>query len=136
VLIACSTGVYLSLVGNLLRNAIKYMGDSTTRRIVVRVRDEGTFVRTEIIDTGPGISTLSLPSLFDPYFRAAQDRGREGLGLGLATVRKLAEGHHGSAGVASEPGSGSTFWFLLPRAGSSSPAIELPDELQRRPVSA
>jgi signal transduction histidine kinase len=55
--------------------------------------------------------------LFEPYFRVGHDRTKEGLGLGLATVKRLAEGHHGSAGVSSELGKGSTFWFELPRAG-------------------
>jgi signal transduction histidine kinase len=123
------------LVGNLLRNAMKYMGDSSTRRIVLRVRDEGTCVRTEVTDTGPGISAESLPSLFDPYFRAVHDRGKEGLGVGLATVKKLAEGHHGSVGVASQPGTGSTFWFLLPRAGSASSASDLQGGLQCHPAT-
>ncbi|WP_224243359.1 sensor histidine kinase [Hyalangium gracile] len=118
VLVSCSTGVYLSLLGNLLRNAIKYMGSAEVRRVVVRVRDEGAFVRTEVCDTGPGIPPENLPSLFEPYFRV-KSGGAEGLGLGLATVKRLAEGHGGRVGVASERGKGSTFWFELPRAGSS-----------------
>ncbi|RKH40224.1 sensor histidine kinase [Corallococcus sp. AB050B] len=122
VLVTCGSGVYLSLLGNLLRNAVKYMGDATTRRITVRVTTgRGAFVRTEVIDTGPGIAPELLPSLFEPYFRGATD-GAEGLGLGLATVKRLAEGHGGRVGVTSEPGKGSTFWFELPRAG---PAWEL-----------
>jgi len=122
VAVACSTGVYLSLVGNLVRNAIKYMGDSPRRQIRIRVIDRGTSVRTEVIDTGPGIAEGDRDLLFEPYFRGSS-RGREGLGLGLATVRKLAEGHHGSAGVISKRGEGSTFWFELPRAGSASPSV-------------
>ncbi len=118
VLVACSTGVYLSLVGNLVKNAMKYMGPRPVRRITVRVRDEGAAVRTEVIDTGPGIPAKSAEALFQPYFRLTPDRGAEGLGLGLATVKKLAEGHGGRVGVTSELGRGSTFWFTLPRAGS------------------
>lgn len=118
VMVACSTGVYLSLLGNLVRNAIKYMGDVATRRITIRVMEEGTFIRTEVCDTGPGIAAESLSSLFETYFRA-QGGGVEGLGLGLATVKKLAEGHGGRVGVTSERGKGSTFWFTLQRAGSS-----------------
>lgn len=118
VLAACSTGVYLSLLGNLVRNAIKYMGDARTRRVTLRVQEEGSRIRTEVSDTGPGIASESLPSLFEPYFRG-QGAGADGLGLGLATVKKLAEAHGGRAGVTSERGKGSTFWFELPRAGSS-----------------
>jgi signal transduction histidine kinase len=119
VLVACSTGVYLSLLGNLVRNAIKYMGDGATRRITIRLMEEGAFVRTEVSDTGPGIPSETLPSLFEPYFRGQHGGGPEGLGLGLATVKKLAEGHGGRVGVTSERGKGSTFWFELQRAGSS-----------------
>jgi len=118
VLVACSTGVYLSLLGNLVRNAIKYMGDAPSRRITIRLLEEGALVRTEVIDTGPGIAPEALPSLFNLYFRG-QRGGADGLGLGLATVKKLAEGHGGRVGVTSERGKGSTFWFELQRAGSS-----------------
>lgn len=115
VLVACSTGVYLSLVANLVRNAIKYMGDSTLRNVTVRVRHERDGVLTEVVDTGPGIPAESHRALFEPWFRS--HRGGEGLGLGLATVKKLAEGHGGRVGVRSAPGSGSTFFFELPYAG-------------------
>lgn len=118
VLVAGSLGVYLSVLGNLVRNAIKYMGEAPLRRIRIRVLDEGDRVRTEVIDTGPGIRADLLPSLFEPYFRAAGDVQRDGLGLGLATVKKLTEGHGGTVGVRSVPGEGSTFWFTLPRAGT------------------
>ena len=120
VLAACSTGVYLSLLGNLLRNAIKYMGDRPVRRIDVRVREEGALLRTEVEDTGPGIPEELQAALFQPYFRAT--RGTQpGLGLGLATVKRLAEGHRGRVGVHSVPGAGSIFWFDLPLAGVASP---------------
>ncbi len=115
VLVSCSTGVYLSLVANLVRNAIKYMGDSPLRNVTVRVRHARDRVLTEVVDTGPGIPAESQRALFEPWFRS--HRGGEGLGLGLATVKKLAEGHGGRVGVHSEPGSGSTFFFELPYAG-------------------
>lgn len=127
VLVACSTGVYLSLLGNLVRNAIKYMGDAEVRRITVRVVEQGRFIRTEVRDTGPGIAPESLPVLFEPYFRG-KGVGAEGLGLGLATVKKLAESHGGQVGVTSERGRGSTFWFDLQRAGSAWELGTLGDE--------
>jgi signal transduction histidine kinase len=119
VLVACSKGVYLSLLANLVRNAIKYMGDGSVRRIEIRVADEGRMVRTAVADTGSGIAAESLPSLFEPYFQVRAG-GREGLGLGLATVKKLAESHRGRVGVTSVHGEGSTLWFALPRAGTAS----------------
>lgn len=125
VYVACSTGVYLSLLGNLLRNALKYMGNSKVRRVTVRVTAAGEFVRTEIQDTGPGIPSEALPSLFQPYFRASK-RAAEGIGLGLSTVSKLVENHGGRVGVKSEVGVGSTFWFELPAAGR--PTIPGDDE--------
>lgn len=111
--VAAEQGVYLSLLGNLVRNALKYMGTSRTRRIHVRVVDEGETIRTEVTDTGPGISREKQPQLFEPYFRAQS--GPEGLGLGLATVKRLADAHGGRVGLQSTPGEGSTFWFVLPK---------------------
>jgi signal transduction histidine kinase len=117
IMVACGKGVYLSLLGNLVRNAIKYIGDKEPRKISVRVEVEEAFVRTSVSDTGPGIPRENLPQLFEPYFRAST-KIRDGIGLGLATVKKLAEAHGGRVGVRSELGEGSTFWFLLPHAGS------------------
>lgn len=116
VLAGCSPGVYLSLISNLIRNAIKYMAPDGPRRIVTRVIDEGAMLRTEVSDTGPGIAQADLGHLFEPYFRVERV-ARNGLGLGLATVKKLAESHHGEVGVDSQLGKGSTFWFTLPHAG-------------------
>jgi signal transduction histidine kinase len=114
VAVACSKGVYLSLLGNLVRNAIKYMAGAPERRITVRVIVDGDLVRTEVVDTGPGIAPAHLESLFQPYFRASKGKA-EGLGLGLATVKRLADSHGGGVGVTSVVGRGSTFSFALPR---------------------
>src|SRR5690606_26771704 len=50
VLVACGDGVYVSLLTNLLRNAIKYGGASPTPSITVAVIEEGVMVRTEVRD--------------------------------------------------------------------------------------
>lgn len=129
--VPCSTGVLVSLVGNLVRNAIKYMGTRDPRRISIRALDRGGAIRIEISDTGPGIAEGIVPRLFEPYFRGVTDN-QAGLGLGLPTVRKLAEGHGGCVGVRSVLGQGSTFWFELPHAGAAWEPDE-GDELPRRP---
>lgn len=117
VLVACSDGVYLSVTSNLLRNAIKYMGDSPVKRIAIRVYRRADLVYTEVRDTGRGIAPEDTSAIFDVYVRGAS-RDRDGLGLGLATVKRLVEGHGGRVGVQSELSVGSTFWFALPLAGS------------------
>jgi signal transduction histidine kinase len=114
--VACSAGVLSSLLGNLVRNAIKYMGDSTERRVVVRCVDAGAHVHVEVEDTGPGIPTELQPSIFEPFFRVG-GTGVPGAGLGLATVKKLAVAHGGAVGCRSRAGAGSVFWFDLPREG-------------------
>lgn len=111
--VGCSAGVLTSLVTNLVQNAIKYMGESHERRIVVRVLDGGSRWRVEVSDTGRGISEEDQRRIFEPYVQIV--RGGGGIGLGLATVDRLVRSHGGAAGVESRLGAGSTFWFELPK---------------------
>jgi signal transduction histidine kinase len=113
--VACSPGVLTSLVANLVGNAIKFMGGAPLRRVLVRVRDGAARIRIEVEDSGAGIAPADQGRIFDPYVRAS-DSSVPGLGLGLATVRRLAEAHGGSVGVDSREGVGSLFWVELPKA--------------------
>ena len=67
-------------------------------------------------DTGPGIPAEDLPHLFDRFWQArrAPRERRDGVGLGLAIVRGIAEGHGGHVEVESTVGAGSTFTLVLP----------------------
>ncbi len=111
--VACNPGVLTSLISNLAENAIKYMGDSPARRVTVRVLDRGPTVRVEVEDTGPGIPSELAPKIFSPYVRGTPGK-QPGIGLGLATVKRMAEAHGGEVGVESALDHGSTFWFELP----------------------
>ncbi len=113
--VACAPGVLGSLLQNLVRNAVKYIGEGEVKRIEVAALDKGTSVRVEVADTGPGLPEGKERVVFEPYVRGRTDGA--GLGLGLATVKRLCEGHGGSTGVTSRPGEGCTFWFELPKAG-------------------
>jgi signal transduction histidine kinase len=114
---ACNPGVLTSLVANLARNALKYLGASVDRRIEIRALERGSFVHVEVEDTGPGLAPELQERVFEPYVRGAEDQ--PGVGLGLATVKRLAEAHGGCVGVKSRPGAGATFWFEVPRAGAA-----------------
>ncbi|APR84882.1 histidine kinase [Minicystis rosea] len=110
--VRCSAGVLRSVLANLVQNAIKYIDGGEERRVTVRSAELGSDVRFEVEDTGPGIRADDQVTIFEPYVRRS-DHGA-GLGLGLATVRRLVEAHGGQVGVCSEPGRGSRFWAVLP----------------------
>ena len=106
---------------NLLMNASKYgSADSTIR---VRATRNGSHIRIEVQDTGPGLAASEHETIFGRYVRgsAADQRGAGGLGLGLHIVKTLVELHGGSVGVESEVGKGSSFWFTIPP--STTPAL-------------
>lgn len=113
--VECSQGVLLSLLSNLLRNAFKYLGESQRRVVTLRVLPHRGLVRFEVEDTGPGIPPAMVASLFEPYVRGPRT-GKPGIGLGLATVRRLVDSHGGKVAVKPAPGGGSLFWFELAAA--------------------
>lgn len=113
--VACSAGVLTSVVANLIGNAIKYIGPGPDRRVVVRTLDRGAVLRVEVQDTGPGVPPHLREAVFEPYVRVG-DGAASGIGLGLATVKRLVEGHGGRVGVDAAQDHGSIFWFELPRA--------------------
>jgi signal transduction histidine kinase len=115
--VACSPGVLASLLSNLVRNAIKYIGDGPERRVTLRAFDLGETVRLEVEDTGPGIPPGLERAIWEPYVRAKNTTGVPGIGLGLATVKRVAQAHGGAVGVRSRPGEGSLFWVELPKHG-------------------
>jgi len=105
-------------VANYITNAIKYADSKGD--IVVRVVELGAMVRIEVVDVGPGISPVDQTKLFQEFTRLVKSDGRcgkvAGIGLGLSIVRRIAEAHHGRAGVDSQVGQGSTFFIEVPAA--------------------
>jgi signal transduction histidine kinase len=119
--VECNPGVLTSLIANLTRNAIKYIGDGPVRRVDVRAFERGPCLRVEVHDTGPGLPPDVEHRVFDAHARA-RNATQPGIGLGLATVKRLAEAHGGRVGVSSVLGRGCTFWFELPTAGHADAA--------------
>ncbi|MBI3723608.1 hypothetical protein HY251_06600 [bacterium] len=112
--VAASNGAVISITANLVRNALMYLGESARRSVVLRAARAGDAIEIEVADTGPGISPELVPRLFKPFERGSTRP--DGQGLGLATVKRLVEGHGGSISVRSSPGNGSTFRVELPAA--------------------
>ena len=69
-------------------------------------------------DTGVGIAEDAIAHIFEPFF-STKDK-ESGVGLGLAVVYGIVQGHHGTIDVASQPGQGTTFTVRLPRSPTSS----------------
>jgi signal transduction histidine kinase len=118
--LACSPGVLTSILSNLIENAIKYMGEQPIRVVTVNVRDLGARARIEVADSGPGVPPEIGDKLFSPFVRAA-GVGVPGLGLGLASVRRLAEAHGGRVGHKPRIGGGTVFWAELRTATADAP---------------
>lgn len=102
---------------NLIGNAVKFMQDCTDRRLTVYACEEGEHWRIDVSDTGPGIPESEIDHVFEALYRGAGARG-SGVGLGLATVKRVVESHGGRVELRSSPGRGTTVTVCLPRAVS------------------
>lgn len=109
------------VLSNLLNNAIKF---TEAGGVMVALRREGSGIRFEVRDTGPGIPEAALPTLFDAFTQADQSTTRlhGGTGLGLAICDRLVRAMDGRWAVTSTVGSGSTFAFAAPLEAADSAA--------------
>ena len=79
-------------------------------------------VKVSVSDTGPGIPAEFQQEVFDDFFRLPSNENQEGMGLGLAIVRRLVQGMGGKVWVESDPGAGCKFSFLIPFKPTSTSA--------------
>jgi PAS domain S-box-containing protein len=106
----------VQLMSNLLNNAAKYMHDGGAILIGIEVQAES--VRICVRDQGIGIAADLLSRVFDPYVQVgAGPLHTQGLGIGLALVKAIAEAHGGTVEARSDgPNKGSEFVVCLPLA--------------------
>lgn len=113
-------------LSQLLDNARRYTDQGS---VTVRAVAEGSAVRLDVIDTGPGIATELLPRLFKRFQRIEGNNSAErGGGLGLAIARQLIERQGGTVSVSSAPGKGSTFTVILQQVNEHTLAVAQPDD--------
>lgn len=96
-------------VDNLLDNARKYADGPISLAASV----DGSDLKIEVRDEGPGMSAEQVEMIFTPFYRAQPDRG-PGLGLGLTLVQRIAEAHGGTIEARSALGEGSCFTLRVP----------------------
>ena len=104
---------------NLIINAIEASdGEGQVAIRIARTQDDRSGdledeAVVEVVDKGRGISEENITRIFNPFFTTRKD----GTGLGLPAVRRIARAHGGRVDVSSSPGKGSTFRIHLPLGG-------------------
>jgi PAS domain S-box-containing protein len=98
---------------NLIGNAIQYRSTAAPR-IHISARDRGAEWLFTCQDNGMGIEAEYLTKIFDAFERL-HGSDRPGSGLGLSTCKKIVERYGGNIWVESQKGTGSTFFFTMPK---------------------
>ncbi|MBI4527578.1 MAG: response regulator [Deltaproteobacteria bacterium] len=117
---------------NLLFNALKFTPAGGTVRLKA-VRQNGDMV-LEVSDTGIGISDEKIQFVFDRFWQAdtSSQRKYQGVGIGLALVKELAEVQGGRVGVSSEIGKGTQFTVRLPYLEADAQNSDVSEKLESR----
>ncbi|MCD6292135.1 MAG: PAS domain S-box protein [Deltaproteobacteria bacterium] len=120
------SGQISQVVNNLVTNARQAMDDRGIIQISItnlEIMEDcmvdlmpGPYVKVTVQDQGCGIDPEIISHIFEPYYTTKES----GSGLGLATCYSIIANHDGHIDVTSEPGTGSTFTFLLPSTGQRS----------------
>jgi len=108
------------LFQNVLGNAIK-LSRADNAAVHVGAVPHDSSVRFAVRDNGIGIEARHFDRVFQVFQRLHSREEYPGNGIGLAVCKKVVETHGGRMWLESEPGAGTTFFFTLPAAESSSP---------------
>jgi signal transduction histidine kinase len=108
----------ITVLVNLLDNALKYSGDEKKIRLRGFASDGSVFL--EIRDNGIGFPRSAAKKIFDRFYQVDQTLSRNagGCGLGLSIVKFIIAAHNGSISAKSQQGKGSTFTVRLPAASA------------------
>lgn len=118
-MVQCDAGLLRSVLQNIIANALRY---TQAGGVVVGVRRRGNHWRIDVADSGVGIEAAQIPLIFNEFTRLGTLEV-EGLGLGLALVRRIVPLIGGEIAVRSYPGRGSCFSLTLPahQVGAEAP---------------
>ncbi len=124
------------IILNLQFNALKFT--PAGGRVELRAEKQGEEVLFSVQDTGMGISEKNLPFVFDRFWQAdgSSKRKFQGVGIGLALVKELAEVQGGKVSVASQEGKGTTFTVRLPYLKADAAAQPKSEDAPEAAVSA
>ncbi|MBI3148211.1 MAG: hypothetical protein HYZ17_06840 [Betaproteobacteria bacterium] len=111
-----------SVLQNLLGNAWKYTGLNAAPRIRFGRTTHSGATCFFVADNGTGFDLRYAQRLYTPFFRMHDAKKFPGVGIGLATVKRIVERHDGALWVESEVDKGTTFYFTLGEGPKATPA--------------
>jgi signal transduction histidine kinase len=102
----------LRAIENLINNALRYTKPDSL--IAFNAYIEAGRAIIEVRDNGPGIADADLPHIFDTFYRGSNSRREQGMGLGLAVVKGVADSHGWAITAFNRPTGGSVFTITIP----------------------
>ncbi|MFJ8054491.1 ATP-binding protein [Streptomyces luteogriseus] len=124
----------VTVVGNLVDNALDAVAGTPHARVEVELRTEGRTAILRVRDTGPGIPPEHRELIFTTGWSTKKPPAHRERGIGLSLVRRLAERQGGSATVGEAHGGGAEFTVVLPEAltepGPEPAVLTVPSALQ------
>ncbi|MGF0169668.1 ATP-binding protein [Streptomyces sp. Marseille-Q5077] len=123
----------VTIVGNLVDNALDAAAGTAHARVEVELRAEGRSATLRVRDTGPGIPEEHRELIFTEGWSTKKPPAHRERGIGLSLVRRFAERQGGSATVGEAAGGGAEFTVVLPEALAEpdlEPALAVPSDAQ------
>jgi PAS domain S-box-containing protein len=119
------------ILQNFVSNAIRHTKGNA---VLVGCRRAGDRRRIEVWDNGPGIAVEQQDKIFEEFYQIGNPERNlsQGLGLGLAIAKRMADLLEIPIGVRSTPSKGSVFWVEVPLGGADQP---VPEEVPRARTS-
>ncbi len=122
--LACNRVHLFQVLDNLVRNALKFSAEGRTPELEIGLRKTARETVLFVRDNGIGIPPADRERIFEPFERLYQ-KDVKGTGIGLAIVKKIIEFYQGRVWAESEPGKGTTFFFIMPLYGELRAAAEI-----------
>ncbi len=100
------------VISNLVCNAVEACANQPDKRVEVTWGEDERHIFVEVKDNGPGMTEEVQERIFEPFYTSKSG----GIGLGLALCRRIVDAHSGRIVVKSEPGKGTSFRLIFPKA--------------------